>query len=155
MTIPRPVSLIVALALAVQWLPCVALARSHARTVSVRVRFLATSTSFRSVYAGNEDIYLTALTFGHHPFGEPVIALVIDEYAFYKGPISQTVLVSPKGAQFRMYPDPSCKREYAEIPLRTAPGDPSAALPDRLRYSPQLPIPVKPTQILPCYRIVR
>ena len=105
-------------------------------------------------YAGSEDVYLAEVEFPRRG-GEEVLARVVDDYAAYEGPISSDTLKSAHYAQFRLLRDATCDRVFADMPLRTAPGDPTALLLVPLQFQPELPQSVQPQQILPCYRVAR
>jgi len=122
--------------------------------VVAKVRFLATSTSTRSTYAGSEDVYLAEVAFPGRTDDELPVRL-IDDYPEYRGPIGPDVLQATHFTRFRLLRDATCDIALADMPLRTAPGDPMAILPVELHYQPELPHPVQSQQILPCYRIVR
>lgn len=118
------------------------------------VRFLATSTSVRGSHSGSEDVYLADVALDRQG-NEEVLARVVDEYPPWQIAIPSAVLKSATGTQLRLMRDPECDVAYAQMPLRTALGDPIAILPVLLQFQPELPQPVQPEQILPCYRIVR
>jgi hypothetical protein len=126
-------------------------ASPHKKGQTVRVRFLATSTLFRTTWGTNEDAYLAELEF---PKGnEQVLVRLIDEYP--SAPLSEEVLRSNTGTNFIVKRDAGCDRPFGQILLRTAPGDPMAVLPERLSYRPLLERTPAPGTILPCYRVLR
>jgi len=125
----------------------------HKNGQKARVQFLATSTLIRGNWGPNEDTYLAELTFT--PEGDPPLVLLVDSYANEAPPLSRAVLTSSTGSAFNVRRDTDCDRPYGEMILRTAPGDPTAILPDRLGYQPQLPRTPEPNELLPCYRTVR
>lgn len=125
---------------------------SRPHPIVARVRFLATSTSVRGVYsARNQDVYLADMTSRDYDG----LVRIVDDYPQYRPPISAAILTSREGTKLHLLRDRSCDVAYAEMPLRTAPGDPTATLPVKLTYRPTLPEAVQPEEILPCYRIVR
>jgi hypothetical protein len=117
-----------------------------------RVRFLATSTLYRTTFGMNEDIYLGELTFAKRE-DEHVLARVINQYSNWEPPIPAAVLKSDAGMPFYLLRDASCDIPYAQMQLRTAPGDPMAVLQERLSYQPRLNHAPAPGDVLPCYRI--
>lgn len=120
-----------------------------------RIRLLATSTSVRVDMGRNEDVYLAALSWQHpKQHSDVTLARLVDDYPGYRSGILDSIRVSTN-ATFRVERDPSCDRALALIPIRTAPGDPRAVLPERLGYSVPVPLAVTSTGILPCYRVVR
>jgi hypothetical protein len=116
------------------------------------VRFIATSTLYRTTWGMNEDIYLGELTFAKRE-DEHVLARVINQYSNWEPPISAAVLKSDAGMQFYLLRDSNCDIPYAQMQLRTAPGDPMAILQERLSYHPRLNNAPAPDDVLPCYRI--
>lgn len=117
-----------------------------------RVRFLATSTLYRTTWGMNEDIYLVDLTFPKS--GQPALARLINEYSNWAPPIPASVLKSDDGVLFNLIRDPGCDIPYGEMVLRTAPGDPLAIVRERLVYHPRLKKMPEPGEVLPCYRTV-
>lgn len=123
--------------------------RIHSKKASVR--FLANSTLYRTTWGMNEDIYLAELTF---PKSEQrVLARVINQYSNWEPPIPAAILKSDAGMPFYLVRDANCDIPYAQMQLRTAPGDPMAILPERLVYHPQSKIAPEPGEVLPCYRV--
>lgn len=118
------------------------------------VRFVATSTSIRSSYAGSEDVFLAEASFGKEA-ESPILVKLVDRYPPYKAPIKLETLVSPPGTWLHLRRDVECDVALSAMPLRTAPGDPTAVLAESLVFRPQLPPSAKPDSMLPCYRIVR
>lgn len=127
---------------------------SKARTINAGVKFLATSSSVRSSWAGNVDIYLAELRLGGRP-AENTLAWLIDEYPSGRSGISTDILTATDITMFRLHRDRGCDAAFGSMPLRTAPGDPMAILPEPLSFYPVLPEPTPPQSIVPCYRIVR
>ena len=126
----------------------------HAHVLKAQVHFLATSTSVHFGEGMNQDIYLiemAAIATG----GQPTLARLIDEYPSYRSALSRSTLVSETGRVFRLERDADCDRFITQMPLRAAPGDPAAILPEKLGYSPVLPSAQLPEALLPCYRLVR
>ena len=134
--------------------PAAAGNRSIGRTVRANVRFLATSSSVRSDWGGNEDIYLAEIEF-NGTAREIGLAWLIDEYPPYRVSIPASVLTSASANHFRLARDRSCDLALGLMPLRTAPGDPMAILPEPLHFQPDLPEPVGPAEVIPCYRVIR
>ena len=120
---------------------------------NVRVRFLATSTFFRTTRGPNEDIYLAELKF--QKSGEEVLVRLIDAYPNQFAPLARAVLLSDSGTMLTVKRDMECDRQFGQILLRTAPGDPMAILPERLGYRPPLQRTPAPGAVLPCYRVLR
>jgi hypothetical protein len=122
-----------------------------------RVRFLANSTSVRNLYYGGEDVYLAEVELREErdTASKAFLACLLDDYQAYLGPISPEILKATNGRELRLLRDSSCDISFADMLLRTAPGDPMAIVPVKLEYRPEMPGPVEPEQILPCYRIVR
>ncbi|MGB9144547.1 MAG: hypothetical protein WCC14_01880 [Acidobacteriaceae bacterium] len=127
---------------------------SHPHPVEARVRFLATSTSMRSTYAGDEDVYLAEVVISEKT-DDGLLVRLVDDYPEYRRPISSEILQAAHFTRFRLLRDTNCDIAFTDMPLRTAPGDPMAILPVKLTYRPKLPDAVQPEEILPCYRIVR
>jgi hypothetical protein len=122
--------------------------------VGSNVHFLATSTSLRSSIGESQDVYLAEIELPHSG-GEIILARLLDEYPPYRIGIPPQVLGADKSHHIRLRRDRSCDRSYGIMPIRTAPGNPMAILPERLGFQPVLPRDVNPTEILPCYRTVR
>jgi hypothetical protein len=127
---------------------------TKARTIKAGVKFLATSSSVRSGWAGNMDIYLAELRLGASPT-ENTLAWLIDEYPSGRSGISTDILTAADITVLRLHRDRGCDTAFGSMPLRTAPGNPMAILPEPLSFHPVLPDPTPPQSILPCYRIVR
>lgn len=127
------------------------------RPIKVTVQFLAESTAVRSSWARSQYIYLVEVV-SHRDYGKAgaMLARLIDEF-----PPSDTSESSSamqlvfSGATMRIIRDASCDIAYGKMPLRTAPGDPLAILPEPLGYQPKLPRAMAEDEIVPCYRIVR
>lgn len=117
------------------------------------MRFLATSTSVHSALGTNQDVYLAEITL--RGSNETTLARLIDEYPPYRVMLSDDFLSSADGITLKVRRDKMCDRALTKMPLRTAPGDPLAILPQRLRYQPQLSYSIDPEVVLPCYRTVR
>jgi len=100
----------------------------------------------------NEDIYLGELTFAKRE-DEHFLARVINQYSNWEPPIPAAVLKSDAGTSFYLVRDASCDIPYAQMQLRTAPGDPMAVLQERLGYQPRLNHAPAPGAVLPCYRV--
>ena len=124
------------------------------RAFRASVRFLATSTSVRSSMGESQDVYLVEVRFLNGS-DEPSISRLIDEYPPYRAAISLQILRSETATTIRVRRDHGCDLRLGNMPLRTAPGDPSAILPEPLGFEPSLPRPVEKSAILPCYRIER
>lgn len=127
--------------------------RPNNRILRARVRFLATSSSIHSSWAGNQDVYLARIEFQGKAEGIS-LALLVDEYPSYGIGIPSDVLTSQSTQSFRLRRDRSCDVAYGLLPLRTAPGDPFAILPEPLKFQPRLGQPVDAATVLPCYRTV-
>ena len=128
-------------------------ARQRPRVEKARLRFLATSTILRGTWGNNEDTYLAELLSSDGK--DPVLTRLVDAYPNEAPPLSQAILTSDQGTIVTVRRDAACDLPYDELLLRTAPGDPSAILPERLGYTPQLDHAPEPGAILPCYRTVR
>ena len=128
--------------------------RSQIRIVRAHVRFLATSSSVHSSWGGSEDIYLAEIEFGGTA-RETGLVWLIDEYAPYRVSIPTAMLTSTSMTSFRLRRDRGCDVAYGLMPLRTAPGDPMAILPEHLSFQPVLPEQITPMSVIPCYRLVR
>jgi hypothetical protein len=134
------------------WYSTLAGAAPRIHPQKARVRFIATSTLYRTTWGMNEDIYLGELTFAKRE-DEHVLARVINQYSNWEPPIPAAVLKSDAGMPFYLLRDASCDIPYAQMQLRTAPGDPMAVLQERLSYQPRLNHAPAPGDVLPCYRI--
>lgn len=130
-----------------------AAARSRTHPLRVQVRFLATSTLYRTTWGMNEDNYLADLMSPKN--SQPLLARLVDEYSNWAPPIPATILRSESGTLFKLMRDPLCDIPYAKMPLRTAPGDMMALLRETLDYRPNLAKMPDPNATLPCYRTVR
>lgn len=131
-----------------------ALGRSASGAQKATVHFLATGTLVRVSWGMNEDTYLSTLTFPKR--AEPLMVRLIDEYSQAHSALSREMLTEPQGAILRVRRDASCDRPFAQMLLRTAPGDPLAPVPERLSY--RLPSSITtplPDATLPCYRVER
>lgn len=124
----------------------------HARIQRLQVHFLATSTSIHGKEAGSEDVYLVELTDENGRIG---LARLVDQYPDYRLPLSRAAISSSEGQHLQLLRDPACDVALKNLPLRTAPGDPVAVLPERLRFEPNLPPNVAQDAPLPCFRVVR
>jgi hypothetical protein len=124
------------------------------RTVKLPVHFLATSTSIRDSEGHNEDVYLVAISLPGDA-GEIAVARLIDEFPPYRQAISKQLLDTDGTISMRLRRDRECDRPFGLVPLRTAPGDPSAVLAERLGFNPKLPHQVESADTIPCYRTVR
>jgi hypothetical protein len=119
----------------------------------MRVRFLATSTLLRGTWGWNEDTYLAEILLPKQD--ETVLVRLVDAYSSNWPPLAREVLTSDAGTLLPVRRDQECDRPFAEILLRTAPGDPMAILPVRLGYQPPLDRTPAPGTVLPCYRVLR
>lgn len=135
-------------------MPALGVTRAGKEIVRTNVRFLATSTSIRSSWAGNQDVYLVQIELPGRA-KQATLARLVDEYPSYRAAIPSEVLMSSSATSFRLERDRGCDITYGLMLLRTAPGDPMAIMPERLSFQPALPEPVTPTEILPCYDVVR
>jgi hypothetical protein len=125
----------------------------HAHSMKADVHFLATSASFHSKWAESEDVYLAEVAVGKRG---ALPALLVDQFPDYREPLSREILTAPGGARLRLSRDSGCDIEFAKIlPLRSAPGEPTSFIEEKLVFTPQLPPALTPDTILPCYRIVR
>lgn len=127
-------------------------AASRIHPKKARVRFIATSSLYRTTWGMNEDIYLGELTFTKRE-NEQVFARVINQYSNWEPPIPAAVLKSESGMPLYLLRDANCDVPYAQMPLRTAPGDPMAVMQERLSYQPRLKNAPAPGDVLPCYRV--
>jgi hypothetical protein len=129
--------------------------RHRAKAVKAEVRFVATSSSIRSAFGASEDSYLVFVSFPRAG-DEQTLARLVDQYPEYRAPVAREALMSPTARPVMLIRDRECDEALDQMPLRTAPGDPLAVLPEPLGYRPAaLPRSVEPTEVLPCYRIVR
>lgn len=121
--------------------------------IHAKVRFLATSTSTHSSSGENHDVYLIEITAPGE--SNPELARLEDVYPHYRDALSGAVLKSPDGAKLKIIRDRSCDVAFGSMPLRTAPGDPTAILPERLGYRPSLAELPNTDEVLPCFKTVR
>jgi hypothetical protein len=128
-------------------------ARSHGSIEKAQIHFLATSTVIRGTWGTNEDVYLAELRLSSN--GESTLVRLIDEYSSDFPPLSTKALTSPAGTVLRVRRDVQCDVPYGAMLLRTAAGDPTAILSDRLGYDPKLSSVPASHMILRCYRTVR
>ena len=125
----------------------------HTRSLKADFHFLATNSSFHNVWAESVDVYLVEVVVGKR---EALPALLVDQFPDDGEPLSQDILTAPADARLRLSRDSSCDIEIAKIrPLRTALGDPTSVLGEKLVLTPQLSLTLTPETILPCYRVVR
>lgn len=151
-THPLGIPLLLAAALIAAAGPAWARSASHARKATVH--FLAAGTMVRISWGVSEDTYLSTLTFS--PQAEPLTVRLIDEYSEAYPALSREILTAPRGVVLRVRRDASCDSPFANMLLRTAPGDPLAALPERLSYRlPSNVVAPAPDATLPCYRVAR
>lgn len=121
--------------------------------IPAQVRFLATSTSTRSSFGENYDVYLIEIK---RPDGRvSKFARLEDIYPPYQSALPQTILKSSGWVPLKVKRDRGCDVAYGEMPLRTAPGDPAAILPERLGYHPRLTKLPDANAVLPCFRVVQ
>lgn len=125
----------------------------HHHGQKARVHFLATSTLIRGTWGMNEDTYLAQLFFPKQ--SAPVLARLMEAYPNEWSPLTRNVLKSDTGTILPVKRDPDCDRPFGEILLRTAPGDPLAILPERLRYQPHLEETPTPDTVVPCFLVIR
>jgi hypothetical protein len=136
---------------------CCLSANAHQKAsqrITADVQFLATSTSTRSSLGESQDVYLVKITL-QHDSRQITLARLIDEYPSYRVAITLDSLRSDTPSRMRLRRDDECDVSYSEMPLRTAPGDPTAILPERLGFQPSFQASLAPDSILPCYRTVR
>ena len=125
----------------------------HKRGQKARVRFLATSTLVRGTFGQNEDTYLAQVFTARGD--ESYLIRLVDAYPNEAPPLSVATLTSDSGAHLRIQRDPQCDRSYEEMPLRAAPGDLLALLPEKLTYRPPLDKTLDLPRLLPWYRTAR
>lgn len=130
-----------------------ATASSEKKELRVRVHFLATSTSVRGSWFESQDVYLVGML--RSGTDAPSLARLIDQYPAYRRPLSTNILSGDGGVFLHLRRDPACDTAFAAMPLRAAPGDPMAFLPERLGFNPKLPRSINAVEILPCYRVLR
>lgn len=130
-----------------------ALANGRPRSLKANIRFLATSTAVNTGVGNSQDVYLVTIRLRRS--NETVLARLIDEFPPYRTMLSSEVLTSADGVSLRIRRDATCDRAFAQMPLRTAPGDPMAILPERLGFQPSASELIEPEAVLPCYRTVR
>lgn len=123
------------------------------RGEKVQIHFLATSTLIRNTWGQNEDTYLAQLLFPKQ--NEAVLVRLVDVYPNEWPPISRDVLISQSATPIRVKRDSGCDLPFSQMLLRTAPGDPLAILPERLRYVPVMDKMPAMGKNIPCYRILR
>jgi hypothetical protein len=128
-------------------------AARHPHPMKVQVHFLATSTSVHSGLGTSQDAYLVEVT--ARGMEEPIFARLVDEFPPYQLMLPAEALESPEGVTLKVTRDQTCDRSFGLMPLRAAPGDPMAILPERLGFQPVLPRAIRSEEVLPCYRIVR
>jgi hypothetical protein len=126
----------------------------HRHTMKLRVHFLATSTSIHTGEGRDQDVYLIELE-TENSDSRTVLARLVDEYPSFRAAIATNILRSDGSTILRLRRDTTCDIALKQMPLRTAPGDPEAILPERLGFDPQLPSTTDLNMTLPCYRLVR
>lgn len=117
------------------------------------VVFLATGSLVRGTVGYNEDTYLAE--FVPASGNDRMIIRLVDDYPNYAPPLSAEVLTSGTGTALKVKRDKECDVPYFAMPLRTAPGDPMAIIPEKLSFRPKLDPPIDLTTVLECYRVVR
>ena len=121
--------------------------------IRAQVHFLATSTSTRSSFGDNYDNYLIAIKTVDG--SGPELARLEDIYPPYQSALPEKILKSSGSVKLKVKRDRSCDVAYGDMPLRTAPGDPAAILPERLGYHPLLAKVPDAKVVLSCFRVVR
>jgi len=156
-SIPKGRLLVFALAgLFIAMAPSVGSSLARRNTVRARVHFLARGTAFRTTWGINQDIYLAELIPRHtEQDATRQLIRIVDEYTSFAPPLEQQVLTSEQGATLRLRRDSGCDLAYAQMTLRSAPGDLLAILPIPLNYHPPLTVVPAPGTMLSCYRVVR
>lgn len=132
--------------------PSMASAKSR-KYILARVRFLATSTVAHSSFGENHDVYLIEIDLPNESGTE--LARLEDIYPPYKSALRDAILRSSGSVRLKIKRDHSCDIAFGSMPLRTAPGNPSAILPERLGFHPYLAKAPNPKDVLPCYRTAR
>jgi hypothetical protein len=133
---------------------CGAAGQRHEHVLKAHVHFLATSTSVHFGEGQSQDIYLIELA-ANTPGGQPTLARLVDEYPSSGSAFSAGILRSSIGTTLRLRRDFDCDITLSQMPIRTAPGDPLAALPVALGFQPALMATATPDDVLPCYRTAR
>lgn len=141
--------------LLVSTLTFIAQAQPHGNGLKLRVISIAKRTSVHTDDAQNEDVYLASIASTGSERVDSALVKLIDEYPSYRRSLSKAVLSSKSGPILTLRRDADCDIARAEMPLRTAPGNPVAILPEVLSYAPLLPAGILPNTLLPCYRLVR
>jgi hypothetical protein len=124
------------------------------RAIKTGVRYLATSTSFHSGVSESEDVYLVQINLLGSG-GEVASARLVDEYPPYRAAIPSAILESAAGGKLMLRRDRGCDITFGWMPMRTAPGDPTAVIAEPLEDSPPVPRQVSDNELLPYYRTVR
>jgi len=118
------------------------------------VHFVASSTAAHSAWALNQDVYLVELR--KKPQDSPFLGKLVDEYPDYAGGIPKNILVSDGTSRFiKVNRDPACDVRYADMPKRTAPGDPKASYLVPMTFVPSRSSQVDGNAIVQCFRLVR
>ena len=90
-----------------------------------------------------------------HGSDEPVLARLIDDNPEYHEMFLTKRFATTGDATLKIWRDQSCDIAFAQMPLRTPPGDPRAILPEKLGFQPKLSRAVEADEVLPCYRMMK
>lgn len=132
----------------------IAMGSTRGRGVEKRkVLFLATSSLVRGTWGYDLDTYLAEFVPANGD--ERLLIHLVDDYPNFAPPLSTDVLTSSSGTVLKVKRDRQCDMPITQMKLRSAPGDPIAALPVPQSYEPLLEPRPAPEAVLPCYRIIR
>lgn len=115
------------------------------------MRFLANGLCIHGTWGQNRDTYLAEMILKKND--TPQLVRIMNEYSPWGPSISHVVLTSNQGATLYVERDEQCDLSYGQMHLRSAPGDPIAALPGVMTYHLQLAKEPTSETILPCYRV--
>lgn len=121
--------------------------------IQAQIRFVASSTFVRGTWGLNEDTYLVELR--NSRSGSAFLALLIDTYPNEAPPIPYDVVTANKETAIRVRRNTKCDRQFGDIQLRSAPGDRSTLLPEKLIYKLQISIEPARDAIIPCFYTLR
>lgn len=123
------------------------------RPFKARAHFLATSTCIRGTWGLNLDLYLAELS--TKKGSDLLMVRLVDEYGKLGASVFLVSLTFATGTNLRIRRDQQCDMPYAQMQLRTAPGDQIVILHERLVDQSQLFQTSGQNKVAQCYRPAR
>jgi len=119
---------------------------------TVSIRFVAQSVAIRSAGSDNEDVYLVKV----YPAGDQTgfYAKLVDTYRDFAPALPLRIVTSESPVHLRAARDSQCDVLFAEMHLRSAPGDLIAIIPTTIDYETTETKSISPGTKLPCFRTV-